>query len=219
MKMCAKLNFWLLVAILFLIEASGSKLSNLRSLDDDDSDDFEPELLDESEFWGAMQKFNRDRSYRDADDVDVRGADNVDGHDADELNEPNAVDEKFNKIDNLEWMNSAEADTEIEQLQSIEVAANKTLFTFGKRVYGDFKLSTIMQTRTNFISADIKANVTYPMVGDVGKNLTYITIEMDQQSNARARITGGGIGKRFVSISLEAYKTLYMHCTTTLYGK
>ncbi|KAJ6639705.1 Brahma-associated protein of 60 kDa, partial [Pseudolycoriella hygida] len=211
MKMCGKLKIWLLVVILFLIEASGSKLPNLGSLDDD-SDDFEPDsdsLVDESVYWDTVQTLNyggpfyRDDDARDPDNVGTRLED----------------DEEWSQIGNLERMTTVEdPDTETEQLQSIEVADTMKRFTFGKRFTDDIKLHIHWLFLRKMKTQDIKVAINYPMLGSVARNLTYITIEMNQTSNALARITGGGIGKHFVSILLEANESATL-AADTIFGK
>ncbi|KAJ6640121.1 hypothetical protein Bhyg_12870 [Pseudolycoriella hygida] len=199
--MCGKLNLWFFVAILFGIAASGSKLPDLTAWEDD-GDDFEFDSLivdDESDYWDTIQKqyqlyplYGGDEDIRDEDD------------------------EKWNEIDNLDFVEDSV--TEIVEPQPVEVEGS-IRYTLGSRVHGDRVVGTRSQNIKYPRIMDVRANMTYPISG-IGKNLTYVTIQVNQTSNiGRAYVAKGGIGKRFIAILVEAYKTFTFNYTATFYGK
>jgi len=129
-------------------------------------------------------------------------------------------DEKWEEIDNLEWADSAENNgLEILQMQQSFEVAGQRQFKFGNRAYGDRVVAIDGRNLTYTRMQDIKTNMTYPKSG-IGRRLTYITIDVNQTSNfGQAYVIRGGIGKNFIGIIVEAYRTLYFNYRATFYGK
>lgn len=65
---------------------------------------------------------------------------------------------------------------------------------------------------------DVTKNLYYPQHG-IGAVVTYLEISVDQSTNlGQARVIGGGIGQRHISVVIEARSTLYFAYRAQIYG-
>ncbi|XP_037026520.1 uncharacterized protein LOC119067559 [Bradysia coprophila] len=127
-------------------------------------------------------------------------------------------DEKWNEIDNLELIDYTQDDQFVEMVQHSEVHG-VMMYTLGKRVRGDKLVASSAKNQTWAQYQDIKSNMTYPANGVVGRNLTYVEIQVNQTSNlGQAYVVRGGVNQRFITIIVEAYRTMYFNFKTSFYG-
>ncbi|KAG4075883.1 hypothetical protein HA402_003709 [Bradysia odoriphaga] len=88
-------------------------------------------------------------------------------------------EEKWNEIDNLELIDYTQDDQFVEMVQHSEVHGIM-MYTLGKRVRGDKLVASSAKNQTWSQYQDIKSNMTYPANGVIGRNLTYVEIQVNQ---------------------------------------
>jgi len=152
--------------------------------------------IDESDYWDFVKELNN--PYREK-NLDLE-----------------AENEKWNEIDNLEITFD---DEEAEQLTQFSDVHGSMKYYIGRRVRGDHLVAFSAKNHSWPRFQDVKTNLSYPTSRGHGKILTHIEIHVNQTSNlGQAYIVRGGIHQRFVTIIVEAYKTLYFNFTATFYG-
>lgn len=90
-----------------------------------------------------------------------------------------------------------------------------------KCIFSDDKVVfRVSKHRTKLKLGTINGYMRYPISGQCGKTISAVVIMVNQTSNlGQAKIRKGGINRCFIGIFLEAYKTLSLNYTATVYGK
>lgn len=93
-------------------------------------------------------------------------------------------------------------------------------YTIGKRVARDYMvLNTTTQLQWYARPQNISIRYGYPLYG-AGKNVTYVEVVVGQSSNnGTAYVSRGGIGQKFIEITVLARNTTYYNATVMFYGK
>lgn len=90
----------------------------------------------------------------------------------------------------------------------------------GSRIRGDYFVYNISSPYQSYWRAtNVRVRYSYPLWG-MGKNVSMVEVVVGQSSvNGTAYVTRGGIGQRFIEVTVEARNTTYYSAIVRFYGK
>ncbi|XP_037048142.1 uncharacterized protein LOC119082671 [Bradysia coprophila] len=95
---------------------------------------------------------------------------------------------------------------------------NTMLYTLGARIAGDNLVGHSAKNQTWPTQQHVSVTLNYPTSG-VGKQITFVRIQMDQSSNlGQAYVVRGGLHQRSIAIVVEAFTTYYLNYDAQIYG-
>ncbi|KAJ6650005.1 hypothetical protein Bhyg_05248 [Pseudolycoriella hygida] len=105
----------------------------------------------------------------------------------------------------------------VEELTST-IVNGRIKYVLGARIANDNLVAHSAKNQTWPALQNVAVTLSYPTSG-VGKQVTYVAIQVDQTSNfGQAYVTGGGLYQRSISIVVEAYTTKFLNYDAQIYG-